>query len=183
MKYQTCELSKINIDIKYLLPTSTVDPTSHPFLKNVKKNCITFIWNWCFNQVVDQSLCRVCRSIEQGSVALRNSIRWRYFLNFFLQDLRRHIQNICQEHTSPNYMIKAWTNVESFNLNVPCWALLTFENICKLCDIDLSFSVIKYSTKFLNGRQIKREEQAIEQTWYFDFACNVVRVLNKLLCF
>ena len=37
MKYQTCELSKINIDIKYLLPTSTVDPTSHPFLKNVKK--------------------------------------------------------------------------------------------------------------------------------------------------
>ena len=67
---------------------------------------------WCFNQVVDQSLCRVCRSIEQGSVALRNSIRWRYFLNFFLQDLRRHIQNICQEHTSPNYMIKAWTNVE-----------------------------------------------------------------------
>ena len=112
MKYQTCELSKINIDIKYLLPTSTVDPTSHPFLKNVKKNCITFIWNWCFNQVVDQSLCRVCRSIEQGSVALRNSIRWRYFLNFFLQDLRRHIQNICQEHTSPNYMIKAWTNVE-----------------------------------------------------------------------
>ena len=68
-------------------------------------------------------------------------------------------------------------------LHVPCWALLTFENICKLCDIDLSFSVIKYSTKSLNERQIKREEQAIEQTWYFDFACNVVRVLNKFSVF
>ena len=107
------------------------------FWTMLKKNCkvASLLFDIChgvFNQVVDQSLCRVCRSIEQGSAALRNSIRWTSFLNFFLPYAWRHFQNIWYyERTSPNYIISTWTNVECTQLSLT--QPNTFENFCNFC--------------------------------------------------